>query len=270
MRDVRPAAVAGSFYPRGADPPGGAGARVSCQRDEHPRPAAEGGDRAACRATSTRARWPLPPTRGSPRCATSSSASCCSDRRIACRCAGSRCRGAARFATPLGEVALDAAAIRDASALPQVVVSDAAHAAEHSLEVQLPFLQSVLGTFTLVPLAVGRRDAGRGGRRCSIALWGGPETLIVVSSDLSHYHPYADARRIDRDDCRCDPCAVADISTTSRRAARRRSTGCCRVARRRGLAAGAARSAQLGRHRRRPRRASSATRRSRSRAGRRR
>ena len=101
------------------------------------------------------------------------------------------------FATPLGEVALDAAAIRDASALPQVIVSDDAHAAEHALEVQLPFLQSVLGTFTLVPLAVGRATPDDVAVVLDV-LWGGPETLIVVSSDLSHYHAYADAQRIDR------------------------------------------------------------------------
>jgi AmmeMemoRadiSam system protein B len=101
------------------------------------------------------------------------------------------------FATPLGEVVLDAAAIRDASALPHVIVSDDAHAAEHALEVQLPFLQSVLGTFTLVPLAVGRATPDDVAAVLDV-LWGGRETLIVVSSDLSHYHAYADAQRIDR------------------------------------------------------------------------
>jgi AmmeMemoRadiSam system protein B len=105
--------------------------------------------------------------------------------------------GARAFATPLGEVALDAAGIRDACVLPQVVVSDDAHAAEHALEVQLPFLQSVLGTFTLVPLAVGRATPDNVAGVLDV-LWGGPETLIVVSSDLSHYHAYADAQRIDR------------------------------------------------------------------------
>ncbi len=101
------------------------------------------------------------------------------------------------FATPLGEVAIDTAALTRALALPQVVASDSPHADEHSLEVQLPFLQTVLGDFALVPLVVG--DASADDVAAVIdALWGGPETLIVVSSDLSHYHPYDRARRIDR------------------------------------------------------------------------
>ncbi len=100
------------------------------------------------------------------------------------------------FETPLGRVAIDPAA-RDALAdLPQVVVSGPAHALEHSLEVQLPFLQRVLGDFALVPLAVGDASRSEVGEVIE-RLWGGPETLIVVSTDLSHYHPYRDALRID-------------------------------------------------------------------------
>lgn len=101
------------------------------------------------------------------------------------------------FATPLGEVPVDAAAVALARTLPQVVVSDAAHALEHALEVQLPFLQSVLGGFSLVPFAVGDATPDEVAAVLD-ALWGGPETLVVVSSDLSHYHRYADAARIDR------------------------------------------------------------------------
>lgn len=101
------------------------------------------------------------------------------------------------FATPLGDVAIDAEGIALARTLPQVVTSEPAHALEHSLEVQLPFLQSVLGTFVLVPFAVGRASPQDVAAVIDL-MWGGPETLIVVSSDLSHYHPYADARRIDR------------------------------------------------------------------------
>jgi AmmeMemoRadiSam system protein A len=79
----------------------------------------------------------------------------------------------------------------------QVVTSPAAHAMEHSLEVQLPFLQKMLGEFSLLPLAVG--DA-RPQEVLEVIerLWGGPETLFVLSTDLSHYHGYEDARRIDR------------------------------------------------------------------------
>jgi AmmeMemoRadiSam system protein B len=75
-------------------------------------------------------------------------------------------------------------------------VFDAAHAREHSLEVHLPFLQAVLGELTLVPLVVGDAAPGQVAQVLE-RLWGGPETLIVVSSDLSHYHDYATARRLD-------------------------------------------------------------------------
>jgi len=109
--------------------------------------------------------------------------------------------GVARFATPLGEIAIDQAAVAAISHLPQVVVSPAAHALEHSLEVQLPFLQTVLDDFTLVPLAVGDASAAEVAQVLEI-LWGGPETLILVSSDLSHFLPYATAQRVDQDTVR--------------------------------------------------------------------
>jgi MEMO1 family protein len=105
--------------------------------------------------------------------------------------------GAERFATPLGDIEIDADAISVLQDLPQVVQSPGAHAQEHSLEVQLPFLQQVLGHFKLVPLAVGDASA-REVADVIDRLWGGPETLIVVSSDLSHYLPYALARDLDR------------------------------------------------------------------------
>lgn len=100
------------------------------------------------------------------------------------------------FETPLGRIAIDPAARAALAELPQVVVNGRAHALEHSLEVQLPFLQRVLGEFTLVPLAVGDANVGEVGEVIE-RLWGGPETLIVVSTDLSHYHAYGDATRID-------------------------------------------------------------------------
>ncbi len=109
--------------------------------------------------------------------------------------------GAAAFATPLGDIALDAAGIAAIADLPQVVVSDRVHAQEHSLEVHLPFLQRVLGDFTLVPLAVGHAGPEAVAEVLD-RLWGGPETLIVVSSDLSHFLPYAAAQQVDRDTCR--------------------------------------------------------------------
>src|SRR3954468_22195517 len=100
------------------------------------------------------------------------------------------------FATPLGRVAIDRAAIEDARRFPQVVPSDAAHLQEHALEVQLPFLQRQLGEFTLAPFAVGMASVEQVAEVID-ALWGGAETLIVISTDLSHYHSYAEARQID-------------------------------------------------------------------------
>lgn len=91
------------------------------------------------------------------------------------------------FATPLGEVPIEAAALpRDA----------AAHAQEHSLEVIVPFLQVALKSFTLVPLAVGFAEPDEVAGALD-ALWGGAETLIVISSDLSHYLPHDEAARMD-------------------------------------------------------------------------
>jgi AmmeMemoRadiSam system protein B/AmmeMemoRadiSam system protein A len=101
------------------------------------------------------------------------------------------------FATPLGAVPVDREAMARALALPGVAVQDAAFAEEHSLEVHLPFLQHAFKDFTLVPLLVGAAPAETV-ERVLAELWGGPETLIVVSSDLSHYKPYDEARTIDR------------------------------------------------------------------------
>jgi AmmeMemoRadiSam system protein B len=100
------------------------------------------------------------------------------------------------FETPLGVVALDRQTLDALTGLPQVRVSDEAHEREHSLEVQLPFLQSVLGEFELVPLAVGSTSAPEVAEVLE-RVWGGDETVIVISTDLSHYLPYADARRMD-------------------------------------------------------------------------
>jgi MEMO1 family protein len=94
------------------------------------------------------------------------------------------------FETPLGRVSLDVP--------PELPRSDAAHAREHSLEVEVPFLQRTLADFRLVPLAVG--DAAPAEVAGALeGLWGGPETAIVVSSDLSHYLPYAEAQKVDRE-----------------------------------------------------------------------
>ena len=101
------------------------------------------------------------------------------------------------LATPLGDVPVWREGVERALALPSVVVSAAVHAQEHSLEVQLPFLQRVLPDADVVALAAGWVEPETVAEVLD-ALWGGPETLIVISSDLSHYHPYAEARRIDQ------------------------------------------------------------------------
>ena len=100
------------------------------------------------------------------------------------------------FETPLGRVKLDSEAANVIAHVPQVIVSAEAHAQEHSLEVQLPFLQSVLPEFVLLPLAVGMASADEVAEVLDI-LWGDEDTLIVVSSDLSHYLPYTTAQRVD-------------------------------------------------------------------------
>lgn len=100
------------------------------------------------------------------------------------------------FTTPLGDVAVDTAARDEARQLPAVRVGDDAHAQEHSLEVQLPFLQVALGDFRLLPIVVGQ-CAPTEVAAVIDRLWGGDETLIVVSSDLSHFHTYEEASRID-------------------------------------------------------------------------
>ncbi len=101
------------------------------------------------------------------------------------------------FATPLGNIAVDKAVIATLLQLPFVHLLDQAHSLEHSLEVQLPFLQTVLADFTLVPIVAGDATAEQVDQVLE-SVWGGPETLIVISSDLSHYHDYFTARQKDR------------------------------------------------------------------------
>ncbi|MEE8150877.1 MAG: AmmeMemoRadiSam system protein B [Nitrosomonadaceae bacterium] len=100
------------------------------------------------------------------------------------------------FDTPLGQIMLDTAAADAIVHMPQITINELAHAQEHSLEVQLPFLQSMLTDFTLLPLAVGTASSEEVAEVLD-TLWGGDETLIVISSDLSHYLPYTTAQRVD-------------------------------------------------------------------------
>ena len=132
------------------------------------------------------------------------------------------------WAMPGGTVALDTEAIAVLRRLPMVGELDAAHEREHALEVHVPFLQHVLGDFRLVPIVAG--DAPPEAVAAVFeALWGGPETLIVVSTDLSHYLDYAacqqiDARSLPRAIERFDPDA---IGTDRRLRLACRRAGCC-------------------------------------------
>lgn len=110
--------------------------------------------------------------------------------------------GADMFVTPMGQIEVDQDAIASLKHLRQVGVSAVAHALEHSLEVQLPFLQAVLEDFKLVPLAVGDATPLEVAEVLDV-LWGGPETLLVVSSDLSHFLSYDKAMTADRETAKC-------------------------------------------------------------------
>jgi AmmeMemoRadiSam system protein B len=109
-------------------------------------------------------------------------------------------------ATPLGEVPVDTEAVARATSLPQVSVDDWAHEADHSLAVQLPFLQLTLTGFQIVPLLVQTVDAEHVTELLEL-LWGGDETLIVVSSDLSHHLSYDQAQQRDGQTA-CAICAL--------------------------------------------------------------
>ena len=113
------------------------------------------------------------------------------------------------FRTPLGDIPIDLPTIRQLLTIPQVQIMDAAHWQEHSLEVQLPFLQTVLGEFELVPILIGDATVSEVQQVVDL-LWGGPETLVVISTDLSHFHDYAEAKRRDSVTCK----RVLDRDTT--------------------------------------------------------
>lgn len=137
------------------------------------------------------------------------------------------------FATPLGEIPIDRAGRAAALRLPQVAMSDAPHLAEHSLEVQLPFLQRALDEFSLLPLAVGDAAPAEVAEVLD-AVWGGAETLIVISSDLSHFHPYDAAQAIDRESIDA-VLALAGPLDHEQACGATPLNGLLRVARRRGL-----------------------------------
>ena len=105
--------------------------------------------------------------------------------------------GAQNFMTPLGGIPVDQAAVQTIAQLPFVDFIEQAHTHEHGLEVQLPFLQEILDDFSIVPIVAGDATPEQVAKVISI-LWGGDETLIVISSDLSHYHPYTTAQQLDK------------------------------------------------------------------------
>ena len=113
-----------------------------------------------------------------------------------CRFAGIAVPSATGFATPLGTIAVDRAACDRALALPEVHLFDQAFDGEHALEVELPFIQVLWPQAAVVPLIVGEASA-EAVAAVFEALWGGEETLIVISSDLSHYHDYEAALALD-------------------------------------------------------------------------
>ncbi len=140
------------------------------------------------------------------------------------------------FETPLGRVPVDAAARDLALELPRVQRLEAAHAREHSLEVQLPFLQRVLREISLVPFAVGDASGDEVAELIEL-LWQDEETLVVVSSDLSHYLPYDEARRVDAATCRAIEELRPEAIAWEQACGRVPLQGLLRVAQRRGLRA---------------------------------
>ncbi|MDJ0683558.1 MAG: AmmeMemoRadiSam system protein B [Alphaproteobacteria bacterium] len=106
--------------------------------------------------------------------------------------------GADQWVTPLGAIPIDRAGLEALQANPLVAIHDAAHAQEHALEVHLPFLQRLIPDFMVLPLAVGQASAAETAAVLD-TVWGGDETVILISSDLSHYLPYQAARAIDNE-----------------------------------------------------------------------
>ena len=155
--------------------------------------------------------------------------------RVALR--GAALSSAGAFATPLGNVEIDHGMDDALLNLPQVSVFDATHNQEHSLEVQLPFLQAVLGdNFKLIPMVVGDADADEIMEILEM-LWGGDETLIIISSDLSHYLPYGGAKKVDGETCKAienlDLDSIGDYQACGRTALK----GLLKIAGKKGLKA---------------------------------
>jgi len=138
------------------------------------------------------------------------------------------------FSTPAGDVRINGAGRQRLRELGLAGIADAPHALEHSLEVQVPFLQSLLGEFDLLPIAVGLAPPEQVARALE-AVWGGPETLVVISSDLSHHHTHIEAQALDQQTAQRIVERRSDLSATQACGADS-INGLMAVARRRGLA----------------------------------
>ena len=105
------------------------------------------------------------------------------------------------MSTPLGEIDVDEAAVKNLAASSScLTIQNDAHLPEHCLEVELPFLQMIApGRFKVIPMLFGQPDVACVAESLLPAIMADPKARIVVSSDLSHYHPYATARRLDMD-----------------------------------------------------------------------
>ncbi len=138
------------------------------------------------------------------------------------------------FRTPLGDVPVDTRSVDVLLSLPMVRVVESAHAQEHSIEVQLPFLQTALSGFAIVPLLTGSVTADEVARVLQ-ASWDGADTVIIVSTDLTHYLPYDVAAEVDAQTASAvvnlDPDAIGDDSACGHDALR----GMLLVARMNGL-----------------------------------
>lgn len=138
------------------------------------------------------------------------------------------------FDTPLGPLRVDRQAVATIERLPGVVSYDRAHEAEHSLEVHLPFIKVALGDVKLIPITVGDATVDEVATVLD-TLWGGPETLIVVSSDLSHYLDYSSARAIDGETTRAVEALAFDRIGEDQACGRVPLRGLLAVAGRRGM-----------------------------------
>jgi AmmeMemoRadiSam system protein B len=141
--------------------------------------------------------------------------------------------GKIAFETPLGTVPVDLELVERLSDMPEVSVDAAAHAPEHCLEVELPFLQTVLRSFSILPLLVSHARADEVAKVLD-RVWGGPETRIVISSDLSHYLSYEAARQLDAETAQ-QVMELSESIAEDRACGARAINGFLAVARRRNL-----------------------------------